>query len=148
MSKIINFIYNPDFLYTKVLDSLIDPILMHLPNAIKSSNFLEGQVNVNFFVETKIKRGIFISHGLADKNWRNADSVSEFDFIFVSGPLWKKKLINQGISENKIFINGFTKLDPAFQYKKMSIMIQKYTYYTPPHIIFQAIAILYPVTQD
>jgi len=116
LSKQINFLSNENGLYARVLDSLIDPILKYLPNATKGK-FLEGQINVRFFRETLPQKGIFMSHGLADKNWRDAGKVDGFDYVFVSGYLWKEKMIKQGLPEKKVLVNGFTKLDPLFQDK-------------------------------
>lgn len=116
MVKQINFLYNEGGLYSRVLDSLIEPILKYLPHATKGK-FLEGQINVRFFREAVPQRGVLMSHGLADKNWRDADKVAGFDYVFVSGPLWRDKMIKQGLPEKKILINGFTKLDPLFQDK-------------------------------
>lgn len=116
MGKIINFIYN-NGKYQYVLDSLINPVIEHLPEGSysKSSTLLESALNISFFREIQPHIGIFISHGIADKNWRNGDLIKDYDYIFVSGMAWRDKLIRQKVDKNKIFITGYTKLDPIFQ---------------------------------
>ena len=70
------------------------------------------------FHEIEPQKEVFISHGLADKNWREAQFVKNYDYIFVSGQLWKDKMTSQGISSDKILINGFSKLDPLFKMER------------------------------
>ncbi len=108
--------------YGDVLRSIIDPIKKHLPDCMESRQCIDD-INVHFFREkrsyfdrlTLKGKNVFISHGIADKNWRDARFMSHFDYVFVSGPLWVDKLVKQGFSKNKIFIAGYTKLDPIFQ---------------------------------
>ncbi len=116
--------------YVNVLASIISPITEHMsPDqyTITQARLCEDNtwkyeeqgdsLNVFFFVEQAPGNGVFISHGIADKNWRNADAVSSFDYVFVSGPLWADKLVRQGMDREKIYIAGYTKLDPIFQGK-------------------------------
>lgn len=114
---IINFIYENN-LYYNVLDSLYDPIIKYLPNESykKSFKYEEGCLNVSCFVDSPNipKKGVFMSHGIADKSWRNGSRVSPYDYICVSGDLWKEKMIREGIAEDKIWVVGYTKLDPIF----------------------------------
>jgi len=139
--KNINFVYyNTD--YRKVLDSLIDPILPYLNNYTKNSEADENSLNVNFFREDPKKVNVFCSHGIACKNWRNAWDVKDYDYIFVSGELWKEKLIQQGLDKNKIFINGYTKLDPIFQGKyKKNTYDKKVILFAPTHIAIPSISL-------
>jgi len=65
----------------------VEPILEHLE---------EGEIAHEPSVFPKAD--VFMSHGLADKNWRNADKMSGYGYVLVSGPAWKEKLIGQGIS--------------------------------------------------
>lgn len=120
MAKQINFIYKDGY-YSKVLDSFINPIIKYIPDARKSPCYMDNHVNVSFFVEDYPHQGIFMSHGMADKNWRDGTQVADYDYIFVSGPLWKYKMLFENIPENKIIINGYTKMDPVFQQKKVTI---------------------------
>lgn len=132
--KTINFMYSQGP-YQKVLDSIIDPIIKYLPNVTKLANFQEGQINVRFFIEGKPRNVVFMSHGMGDKGWRDGHAVKDFDYVCVSGPAWKEKLIKQGVDENKILINGYTKLDPIFQhYKKVVHSDSKiHVLYAPTH---------------
>lgn len=119
----INFINRATgWFYGNVLRSMIDPIKKHLPDCSESRYCTDG-INVHFFREKKsyfdkfeLKgKNVFISHGIADKNWRNAEFMDRFDYVFVSGPMWVDKLVKQGLSKDSIFIVGYTKLDPIFQ---------------------------------
>lgn len=117
MSKIINFICSEDYYYLKVLNSIIDPIIKYIPENQyqKTQQYEDNQLNIDFFTEHTPHQGkILISHGIADKNWRNGDSVNDYDYVCVSGEAWKQKMLNQGVSEEKILITGYTKLDPLF----------------------------------
>jgi len=121
--------------YQKVLDSIIDPIIKYLPTATKFAKFQEGQINVRFFVEGEPRNVFFMSHGMGDKGWRDGKSVKDFDYICVSGPSWKEKLIKQDVHEDKILINGYTKLDPIyFDFKKIVHDDNKvHVLYAPTH---------------
>jgi hypothetical protein len=113
----INFVYQAGAPYSGVLDAFVAPITEHLPSWKKSQEAQTDALNVRFFVEWE-HGGAFIPHGIADKNYRNADKLAGFDYIFVSGPAWSEKLIKQGYPAEKIYIGGYTKLDPAFSMQK------------------------------
>ena len=115
MLKMINFICYGDY-YLKVLDSLIDPIIKHLPESTyqKTTKHQEGCLNISFFTESLPHRDVFMSHGIADKNWRNGQKVKDYDYVCVSGDAWKQKMLKQGVLEEKILVVGYTKLDPLF----------------------------------
>lgn len=115
----INFLYQKNEPYTKVLDSLIKPIITHLPKGtfVINPEPVRRHLNIIFFTSVFAPNGVFISHGIADKNYRNADITNKYKYVCVSGPTWKEKLIKQGMSPKKIFIAGYTKLDPIFQGK-------------------------------
>jgi len=117
MAKTINF-RTVIYPYDKVVDSIVTPITKHLSQFSINYNYLENYLNVSFFIEMEPHGGAFISHGIADKNWRNANRVHDYDYIFVSGPAWKDKLINQGIAPEKILINGYPRLDTLFNQEK------------------------------
>jgi len=111
--------------YKNVLNSMIDPILFYLKNYSISNDCIENAINIHFFNEQKyyyeklnIKGiNVFMSHGIADKNWRNYERVKFFDYVCVSGNLWYDKLCKQGMDKRKILITGYTKLDPIFKGK-------------------------------
>lgn len=132
--KKINFIYCIEP-YNKVLGSIIDPIIQYLPDATKIFKFMEGQLNVCFFPELNIRNAAFISHGIGDKCWRDGRKVKDFEAIFVSGPAWKDKLCWQGVDEDKIYINGFPKLDPFFNNRQRKIYSDDkiHVIYAPTH---------------
>jgi hypothetical protein len=79
--------------YKNVLNSMIDPILFYLKNYSISNDCIENAINIHFFNEQKyyyeklnIKGiNVFMSHGIADKNWRNYERVKFFDYVCVSG---------------------------------------------------------------
>jgi hypothetical protein len=121
MSKQINFIYTDEPSYSRVLDCFIDPIIKYIPDAKKSPCYLDDCINISFFVEDYPHKGILMSHGIADKKWRDGSLVADYDYIFVSGPLWKYKMLSESVPENKVLINGYTKMDPIFQNKKLKI---------------------------
>jgi len=120
----INFVIpNINTRYYNIIMDFINPIIKWLnkDKFIISEDQREDCLNVIFFTEIEPKyKSVFISHGLADKLWRNYNSVKNFTFIFVSGTLWKEKYINQGFSADKIFINGYTKLDDIFSKPKIT----------------------------
>lgn len=58
---------------------------------------------------------VFISHGIADKVWRNTRKVIDFDYVFVSGPAWTERLRATRFPPERIREVGYTKLDPIFQ---------------------------------
>lgn len=100
--------------YQKILDSIISPVIIYLPHATRLKGYQGGQLNVRFFLAGPPKNVVFMSHGMGDKGWRDGKSVKDFDYVCVSGPAWKEKLLRQGVEEKKILINGYTKLDPIF----------------------------------
>lgn len=120
MQKMINFIYE-NSTYIKVLDTLVDPIVKHLEGIhVKTFYYNHDMINVSFFCDSKTtpKRGIFMSHGIADKNWRNFESVLSYDYVCVSSEAWKQKMISQGIPEKRLLICGYSKLDSMFPFQK------------------------------
>jgi hypothetical protein len=106
--------------------SLVDPILPHLevPHTVSRTQ-RRNAVNVYYSHRRKYRaqrygtfpeRSVFISHGIADKSWRDGRRVAkEWDFIFVSGPAWSNKMRQEGVPVHKIIEVGYTKLDPIFQ---------------------------------
>jgi len=108
---------------------MVDPIIKHLPessyeiitetyNDSKKAwlhNVTDDDFDVSFFSDVSQQHSLFLSHGIADKNYRNANKMKYFDFVGVSGELWKDKLINQGMDKNKILVVGYPKLDFIFQ---------------------------------
>lgn len=109
----INFICQLNAPYTGVLKSIIDPIRKWLPDSEITGHYLSGYLNVIFFCNKNNSSEVFMSHGMADKNWRNANKLDNYDYVFVSGPAWVNKLAGQKFPREKILIGGFPKLDPV-----------------------------------
>lgn len=125
MPSTINFVIrgpHPSF-YSNIMRSIADPIRLYLPRSVISEQSMDNSINIHFFHEAKyqaivpLNRGVsvFMSHGIADKGWRDGHSMRSFDYVCVSGPLWKEKLVRGGISPERILKIGFPKLDPLFQ---------------------------------
>jgi len=91
----------------------VEPILEHLEGGEIAYGPTSEALNVSLSWEVFPKADVFLSHGLADKNWRNADKMSGYGYILVSGPAWKEKLIGQGISPDAISVVGYPFLDPV-----------------------------------
>jgi len=119
----INFIRNG---YGTVVDVFLESILKELgeDEYIISTEAKDNMVNVIFFTEDSIYKNIkankikginvFMTHGIADKNWRTAEKIGKFDYVFQTGDLWAEKLISQGLPSKKILINGYTRLDGIY----------------------------------
>ena len=148
MNKQINFIVPspPEYLslYQKVINGIVDPIRIHLPESTVSPNSVPEAVNIHFFNEPSYRNKkmsncsgihVFTSHGMGDKQWRDGPQVKYFNYICISGPRWVEKMVRQGIPEEKVLMTGFAKLDPLFQgiIKKNSSMDKKTVLYAPTH---------------
>jgi len=108
-------------------DALVQPILAHLESGSYAIDRTAhpGAVNVYYAHRSKYPDarrepaggvGVFVSHGIADKAWRNANRVApHFGWIFVSGPAWTRKLIDQGANPRMLIEAGYAKLDPLFR---------------------------------
>lgn len=94
------------------IDALVDPILRHLPAAEKASEVDFDALNVHLWHD--YPSDVFMSHGLADKGWRDADLVADFTWVLHSGPAWERKYRAQGMPAHKLRMVGYAKLDPLF----------------------------------
>ena len=56
-------------------------------------------------------------HGMSDKGYHEAERLKTIRHLLYSGPLWKDKLVKQGIFTERIHIVGCPRLDPIFQGK-------------------------------
>lgn len=102
--------------YEAALDALIDPVLEHLPGAVQSYEPIPDALNVRYFVVTTDRQyDVFVSHGIADKRWRDYWSVQNFAHIFHSGPAWQAKYLSESAPPCKLHEVGYVKLDPIFQ---------------------------------
>jgi CDP-glycerol glycerophosphotransferase (TagB/SpsB family) len=125
---VIHFI-RPDSGYSQILDSHIEPIRKHVESTV-SSEYEKGKTNVSFFVEYAPSE-VFMSHGIADKNWRNQHRVDKFNYICVSGPIWYQKY--RGIDPSRILMIGYPKLDPIFQGEYKRTPGRKRILFAPTH---------------
>jgi hypothetical protein len=104
---------------------LVAPILEHLESPYELANCpAKGRVNVYYSHRSQYpdaprdirdhEVGVFISHGIADKGWR--DRVGNaYEHVFVSGPGWSRKMAENHCPIRRIVEAGYTKLDPIFQ---------------------------------
>lgn len=109
--------------YVHVVEALSDPILPYLPEG--SAGFTERPgigLNLRFFSESRITEtgkypvgpnDVFMSHGIGDKNYWLADRISVYPHALVPGPAWRNR-IKQGGYSGKVWVVGYTKLDPIF----------------------------------
>jgi len=97
--------------YETVDRAHVEPILEHLEGGEIAHEPSSTALNVSLSWEVFPKADVFMSHGLADKNWRNADKMTNYGHILVSGPAWKKKLITLGTPPDKISVVGYPLLD-------------------------------------
>lgn len=106
-----------------MVDCLVRPILPHLSAPWRLSGLPQpGSVNV-YYSHRRLYRArrepgrvsVFVSHGIADKNWRSAAKVGDqFDYVCVSGPAWSERMVAGGLSRSRILEVGYAKLDPLF----------------------------------
>lgn len=94
------------------VDALVDPIVRHLPAAEKADEVDLDALNVHLWHD--YASDVFMSHGLADKGWRDADAVDVFGWILHSGPAWQRKYRDQGVPPHRLREAGYAKLDPLF----------------------------------
>jgi len=92
----------------------VEPILEHLEGGEIAHEPSSTALNVSLSWEVFPKADVFMSHGLADKNWRNADKMSGYGYVLVSGPAWEEKLVGQGMSPDVISVVGYPFLDPVW----------------------------------
>jgi hypothetical protein len=108
--------YDDRFNYDAALDALIDPVLAHLPDAIVKRRPKAGATNVRYFtICWRPHRSVFISHGIADKRYRDYWKVRDFPHVFHSGPAWQAKYLSEGAPPHQLHQVGYAKLDPIFQ---------------------------------
>lgn len=126
------FVYNPTSWNDEtdspwpggMADALVQPILAHLDPAEYRVTRWPADDTVNVYYTHRRVQGVeeepgpvsvFVSHGIADKRWRNADRMRfRFDWVFVSGPAWSVKLAAEGLDPERIVEVGYAKLDPLF----------------------------------
>jgi hypothetical protein len=129
--KIIRLI-NRGGIYENVFHSMVNPVTKYLTEDQyqiifcgynRDTNRWENErhnnsFDVSFFSDPSYQHDFYIAHGIADKLYSEAGVLRNFKYIGVPGQLWVEKLVNQGMDRNKIFVIGFSKLDPVFQNRK------------------------------
>lgn len=114
--------------YREVVELLKETTLRYIKH-----NWKYKKLTITFFVRDKAD--IFMSHGLADKNYHTAhDTLDRFKLILVPGPWLKNKLVNlHGIHESKIACVGWPKLDPLFDTESKINTETKTILWVPTH---------------
>lgn len=103
--------------YGAVEESFVGPILPHLTVPVRRvAEPIDGWLNVRWYTWPQPQEHVFISHGIADKNYRTPAKVYGFRWIHTSGPWWTdyyKRFGEEGIGK-RLIETGYTKLDPLF----------------------------------
>lgn len=104
--------------YFRLINIMINNIMGDKPRTY-SPFTIDDMINVHFFLEENVletvgMRGVnvFIPHGIADKGYRNYESVKGFDYVVISGPIWNEKL--EGFDPERIILGGYPKMDKVF----------------------------------
>lgn len=129
MTKTIRFCFNDVSWETEgpvsggMADRLIRPILEHLESPFELAPAPKpGGVNVYYTHRRQFglpgnirsqETGVFVSHGIADKAWRDSVGAS-YEHVFVSGPAWSAKMLAHHCPFHRIVEVGYAKLDPLF----------------------------------
>jgi len=113
------------FAYRDVIHKLSAPIMEHLEDAGFVHHPVPGAINIRFFNQVRIEDlggdfvdpdwDVFISHGVADKDYWQARKIDQFLAVLLAGPAWTERVVEQGLSRERIYEIGFLKLDPIFQ---------------------------------
>lgn len=127
--------------YSKILEYMITPIALQLPYSKITYKAEPGSINFYFFLEDGYLwsvdgvRGtsIFMSHGLADKNYRQNESIHYFDYVVIHGPAWIEKMEKQGVSRDKLIIGGWPKLDMLYKHQYSPLKKKKIILWAPTH---------------
>ncbi len=131
--------------YVHAIEALANPIVNHLPEG--STGFVYKPtpgINLRFFSEMRIRqqgkfpvgpRDVFMSHGIGDKDYWIAKRIAGYKHALVPGPAWKER-IEAGGYKGKVWVVGYTKLDPLFNgdYKRSRTIEDKpYVVWAPTH---------------
>jgi len=128
-SKPIVFLIGGGAAYGHIHRAHVEPILLHLRAGEISTGPKPG-FTISLTWEKFPQASAFMSHGLADKNWRNKEKLSGFKYVFVSGPAWREKLKKQGMDEARIFIIGYPFLDPIWPSRELE---REFVIWAPTH---------------
>jgi len=124
--------YSPRSTYGQLYDAHVNPIRRHFDGSIKydgTPNLKPSKEHFIFGLGIHSAATVFMSHGLADKSWRDADRLEHMHHVFVSGPAWKEKLKRQGRAADTIHIVGYPYLDQALANEARN----EYVLWAPTH---------------
>lgn len=142
--------------YGNIIQSIIDPVRIHLPESIVTQRALPKALNVHFFLEKayysmvfdkglkdfSIGKNIYMEHGISDKCYLDK-SITMYDYVLVHGPVLADKARKQNVSDDKIITIGYPRLDPIFQgLVKKNKRDKKQVLWAPTH--YNTIASSYP----
>ncbi len=129
--------------YQKAIEALSNPIIKHLPG--KTAGYMikpSYNLNVRYFSSKRINEqgkskvgpyDVFYSHGIGDKNYWIGNNIADFKYAMVPGPAWEKRMLETGY-EGKIYVVGYTKLDPLFNGDYVQNKYKKpYIVWAPTH---------------
>lgn len=121
----INFVVPdaPGAPYQHIIETIMNPLRACLPGSFVSTQSLPGTVNVHFFkgctyrqrVDIYQGTSVFMPCSLADPCFRDCQTLHDYDYVCVSGPLSASLSLAHGVPTEKTLVTGFSKLDPFFQ---------------------------------
>lgn len=106
-----------------MIDRFIAPICELLPAYTVGRQPIPRALNVYLATRGRYRyghreigrTGVMISHGIADKEYRNAIKMRSYAHVVVPGPAFTERLVHTGLPKDKIHELGYPKLDPIFQ---------------------------------
>ncbi len=120
--KLLNICYPKEPGYHKTLDVITDAIVAHLPQETYKITQIWDPNALNVVYGTqgpeKNLKSIHVPHGISDKGVRTGKTMQKYGMTFVSSPVWKEKLIAQGLEPERILVGGWPKLDIIFNNPK------------------------------
>lgn len=126
--------------YKYAIEALSNPVTKYLNN-FEFSDIPLRKINIRFFSSLRINQlakapvgpyDIFMSHGIADKNYWIGSHIKDFKFAFVPGIAWYNRMRKTGY-KGEIFINGYTKLDPLINDLKKESSDKPFILWAPTH---------------
>lgn len=110
-----------------MIDAYIAPILEHLPAGSYIVDRQPRRGAVNAYLATRGRyaqgrreigrTGVQLSHGIADKAYRQGSKASTFSWMVAPGPAYTTRFVQGGFPRHRIRELGYPKLDPLFQGK-------------------------------
>jgi hypothetical protein len=110
-----------------MIDAYIAPVLEHLPKGSYGVARQPTPGAVNAYLATRGRYmqgrrevgrvGVQLSHGIADKAYRQGSKASTFGWMTSPGPAYTRRFVQGGYPRERIREVGYPKLDPIFQGK-------------------------------